>query len=335
MGPLPAPSAPDLPPAGRLWDLVTVHAVARCLHTVAEFGVADAIGDSPLPVSVIASRSGLHPDALHRMLRLLAAHGVFAQATDGYAHTEASALLRTDHPQSMRAFARMMGMPIAWSGFTELAHAARTGRPATDWAAMLDYFESHPEEAALFNQAMVDKSRAVLPAVMAAYDFGAFPVVADVGGGRGHLLQAILAGWPSVRGVLFELPRVIADAASTAAPRLQLVAGDFFQDPLPRADAYVLMEVLHDWDDHDAQRILRAIRDSAPAHARLLVIETLVPKAAIPHPGQVLDIIMLAVTGGRERTEGDYADLLAKGGWSLRRVIPTASPLSLVDAEPA
>jgi DNA-binding IclR family transcriptional regulator len=113
MGPLPAPSAPDLPPAGRLWDLVTVHAVARCLHTVAEFGVADAIGDSPLPVSVIASRSGLHPDALHRMLRLLAAHGVFAQATDGYAHTEASALLRTDHPQSMRAFARMMGMPIA------------------------------------------------------------------------------------------------------------------------------------------------------------------------------------------------------------------------------
>jgi hypothetical protein len=312
-----------------------MHAVARCLHTVAEFGVADAIGDAPVPVAVIASRSGLHPDALHRMLRLLAAHGVFAQAAEAYAHTEASALLRTDHPQSMRAFARMLGMPITWSGFTELAHAARTGRPATDWAAVLAHFESHPEEAALFNQAMVDKSRAALPALLEAYDFGAYPVIADVGGGRGHLLQALLANWPSAHGVLFELPQVIADAAGAASPQLRLVAGDFFQDPLPRADAYMLMEVLHDWDDHDAQRILAAVRRSAPAHARLLVIETLVPDAAVQHPGQVLDIIMLAVTGGRERTEGDYADLLAKGGWSLRRVIPTASPLSLVEAEPA
>lgn len=332
MGHSPTDSAPDPSPPEQLWGLITVHAVARCLHTVAEFGVADALADTPLPASTLADAVGLHPDALHRMLRLLAAHGVFAQTDRGYAHTATSSLLRSDHPQSMRAFARMIGMPAVWNGFTELAHAARTGRPATDWPALLAHFETHADEAALFNQAMVEKSRAVLPAVLSAFDFDACPVVADIGGGRGHLLQAILAQWPSVWGVLFELPHVIADAAPAASPRLQLVGGDFFHDELPRADAYVLMEVLHDWNDAAAQRILAAIRRNAPSHARLLVVETLVPDAAVQHPGQVLDIIMLAVTGGRERTEVDYRGLLAQAGWSLRRVIPTASPLSVVEA---
>lgn len=330
-----APTGTEHSPSEHLWGLVTVHAVARCLHTVAEAGVADAIADTPVPAATLADAVGLHPDALHRMLRLLAAHGVFTQTARGYAHTAASLLLRSDHPQSMRAFARMIGMPAVWEGFTELAHAARTGRPATDWPALLARFEAHPDEATLFNQAMVEKSRAVLPAVLAAYDFGACPVVADIGGGRGHLMQAILATWPMIRGVLFELPHVIADAAPVASPRLQLVGGDFFRDALPHADAYVLMEVLHDWDDADARRILAAIRRSATPADRLLVVETLVPDSDVQHPGQVLDIIMLAVTGGRERTESDYRALLAQEGWSLRRVIPTASPLSVVEALPA
>ena len=331
----PTPMDPDLSPPQQLWGLVTAHVIARCLHTVADAGVADAIGDAPVPVATLADATGLHPDALHRMLRLLAAHGVFAQTADGYAHTAASTLLRSDHPQSMRAFARMIGMPATWKGVTDLAHAARTGRPAADWAALLAYFETHPDEATLFNQAMVDKSRAVLPAVIAAHDFGAYPVIADVGGGRGHLLQAILAASPTSRGVLFELPQVIAEAADVASPRLQLVGGDFFRDAVPPADAYVLMEVLHDWDDGDALRILAALRRGAPPHARLLVVETLVPDAEVQHPGQVLDIIMLAVTGGRERSEADYRALLARGGWALERVVPTASPLSLVEAVPS
>ena len=323
--------AGPLPPE-RLWTLATVHAVARCLHTLAEAGVADAVSDAPVPVAAVAARLGLHSDALHRMLRLLAAHGVFALADGTVAHTESSALLRSDHPESMRAFVRMMGMPAVWNGFTELAHPARSGRPVSDWASLLIRFAEHPDEASLFNQAMVEKARAAVPAVVAACDFDDCRVVADIGGGRGHLLQAILSRWPSLRGVLFELPQVLAEVADLASPRLELVGGDFFRDMLPQADAYVLMEVLHDWADDDAQRILAAIRRSAQADARLVVVETLVADATAPHPGQVLDIIMLAVTGGRERSEADYRRLLGAGGWRLQHVRPTASPLSLVEA---
>lgn len=320
------------PPAQLVWCLINAHTLARCMHMVAEFGVADALGDAPATATELAERTGMHGDALQRMLRLLAAHGVFANEADGFVHTPASELLRSGHPKSMRAFARMIGLPAIWNGFTELRQVAITGKPAADWSALLAYFAQHPEEANLFNQAMVDKANAVIPAITGAYDFGRFAVIADVGGGRGHLLQAILARSPAASGVLFELPHVIADAAAVASPRLQLVAGDFFADAMPAADVYVLMEVLHDWDDTDAVRILTAIRRTAPAHACLLVAEALIGEAPGPHQGKMLDIIMLAVTGGRERTPSEYAVLLARAGWKMQRVIPTPSPLSLVEA---
>lgn len=320
------------PPAQLVWGLINAHTLARCMHMIAEFGVADALADAPTTAAELAVRTGMNADALHRMLRLLAAHGVFADEAGGFVHTPASELLRSGHPQSMRAFARMIGLPAIWNGFTELRHVAITGKPASDWAALVAYFAEHPQEANLFNQAMVDKSNAVIPAVTGAYDFSHFRVIADVGGGRGHLLQAILARTPAASGVLFELPHVIADAAAMASPRLQLVAGDFFADPMPAADAYVLMEVLHDWNDTDAVRILAAIRRVAPAHARLLVAETLIGEAPGPHQAKMLDIVMLAVTGGRERTATEYAALLAQAGWKMQRAIPTPSPLSLVEA---
>ena len=140
------------------------------------------------------------------MLRLVAAHGVFASKPEGYVHTPASRLLRSDHPQSLRSFARMIGMPIIWRGFTDLAHPARTGTPATDMAGLVAYFSEHPAEASLFNQAMVGKSAAVVPAVVEAYDFSSFATVADIGGCRGHLLQAILDGVPTAPSVLFRFP---------------------------------------------------------------------------------------------------------------------------------
>lgn len=330
-----AQEASSPPPAQLVWNLVNAHAIARCVHVVAEFGVADALGDAPAPAAELAQGTGMDADALDRMLRLLVANGVFAAGAGGYAHTPASELLRSDHPQSMRAFARMIGLPAVWQGFTELRHAATTGRPARDWPDLLAHFAEHPDEARLFNEAMVAKSMATIPAVVEACDWSGFRRIADIGGGRGHLLQAILEHAPDAAGVLFELPRVIADATAAASPRLELVAGDFFADPLPAADAYVLMEVLHDWNDDDALRILRALRGAAPPGARLRVVETVIPDAPDSHPGKVLDIIMLAVTGGRERTGGAYRALLARAGWDMQRVIPTASPLSVVEATPA
>ncbi len=322
----------QLPPAQMLWALINTHTVARCIHVVAEAGVADALDDRPLSAAELAASTGLSADALGRVLRLLAGHGVFASGTDGYVHTEVSRLLRSDHPQSLRAFARMIGMPAIWRGFTDLPHAAKTGTPATDWAGLVAYFARHPEEASLFNQAMADKSAGVVPAVVDAYDFSSFRTIADIGGGRGHLLQAILERAPAASGILFDLPHVIADAADVASNRLRLVGGDFFRESLPMADAYVLMEVIHDWADEQAASILAAVRRVAASSARLLIVEALVSESPGPHFGKTLDIIMLAVTGGRERTSSQYERLLASAGFRLERVIPTPSQYSVVEA---
>jgi hypothetical protein len=232
----------------------------------------------------------------------------------------------------LRALARMMGMPVIWNGFTQLEAVARTGRPALEWAGLVSYFAAHPDEARLFNQAMVAKSASAIPAVIDAYDFGRFGVIADMGGGRGHLMQAILRRYPSTTGILFELPHVIAEIAESASQRLRLVPGDFFSSDIPTADAYVLMEVLHDWPDQEARRILAAVRRTAPPRSRVLIVESLISDSPGLHPGKVLDVIMLAVTGGRERTATQYRDLLHGSGFTLERTIPTASYYSIVEA---
>ena len=319
-------------PAQLVSDLAKAHIAARCLHVAAAFGVADAVGERPTDPREIGARTGLDAGAVGRILRLLAAHGVFEASPAGYSHNAASRLLRSDHPESLRSYVRMTGMPAFWNRFTELAVAARSGRPSVDWRGLLGYFEQHPDEAQIFNAAMVAKSRAVLPAVVAAYDFARFSVIADIGGGRGHLLTAILERVPHARGNLFELPHVAADAAAATSARLEIVAGDFFSSALPAADLYVLMDLLHDWRDDDAARILSAVRRAAAAGARLLIVETLVPETPGPHFGKTLDLIMLAVTGGRERTRAEHAALLERAGFRLERVLSTRSEYSLVEA---
>ena len=322
----------EMPDPLAVWTLINSHVVARCIHVIADFGVPDALGGEPASTEELADRTGMNADALARMLRLVSAHGLFAEGPAGYVHTPRSELLRSDHPQSLRSFARMIGSN-SWAAFTELAQPAQTGRPAFGWQAMMAHFAEHPDEAALFSQAMVDKSAAVVPAVVEAYDFSAFATVVDVGGGTGRLLSAILEQDPEVTGVLFELPHVIADAGDVASDRLQLVGGDFFADPLPVADAYVLMEVLHDWTDEDAAGILTAVRRAAAPGARLIVIEVLVPDTPGPDHSKLLDIIMLAVTGGRERTRDQYETLLTEAGFQLERVVSTRSPYFIVEAK--
>jgi hypothetical protein len=322
----------NLPPEHSLWSLITSHAVARCIQVIAEFGVADALSDRPMTPSELAAQTGMNADALQRMLRLLAAHDVFAHDGEGYRHSPLSELLRSDHPRSLRALARMLGMPVMWNDLGGLATVAKTGKPVLDWSGLLAYFAAHPHESSLFNQAMVSKSARVVPAVLEAYDFSRFRVIADIGGGRGHLLKQVLGRSPSVSGVLFDLPHVIADVADQKLDRLRLQPGNFFTDPLPTADAYVLMEVIHDWADEDAARILASVRRAAPPGARLLIIEALVSETPGRHSSKVLDVMMLAVTGGRERTPSQYEMLLAGAGFRIQRVIPTPSEYSVLEA---
>jgi hypothetical protein len=324
------------PPTLRLWQLATGHFLARCLHVVAELGVADHLGDAPATAQALAHAAGANADALERMLRLLAVAGVFEARGSRWAHTELSRMLRSDHPRSMRAFARMIGGRLQWAAAGELEHAARTGGPAIEKivpGGLWSYFPDHPDEARIFDAAMTAKSSAEIDALLPAFDFSRYRVIADVGGGRGHILSAVLAAVPDASGIVFDLPSVVAGVAP--APRMAVHGGDVFQDPLPRADAYILSNVLHDWADAEARRILQAIRRAAPDEAELLVLESPLPDGPEAHHAKVLDIVMLALTGGRERTRAQYEALFAAGGFRLDRIVATAGPIAVLVGMPA
>ena len=320
-----------IPATARLWQLATGHFLARCLHVVAELGVADHLEETELPIEALARAVRCQSDPLERMLRLLATAGIFEERGRGWAHTELSRLLRSDHPQSMRAYPRMIGNHLNWSAAGDLEHTARTGNTAVERLApkgTWSYYREHPEEARIFDAAMTAKSNAEIAALIPAFDFSRYGVIADIGGGRGHVLRAILDAAPEVRGVLFDLPQVLSNV--TASPRLELSSGDFFKDALPSADAYVLSNVIHDWADEQAIAILGAVRRAAHARSELLVIESLLPEGPGPHVAKVLDIIMLTITGGRERTRAGYEALLKAGGFRLDRVVPTAGAHSII-----
>jgi O-methyltransferase domain len=182
---------------------------------------------------------------------------------------------------------------------------------------------------------MIGKARGDVAAILEAYDFSRFRSIADVGGGRGHLLEAILERNPNARGVLFDLPHVIEEARGSVTARMSLHAGDFFRDALPSCDAYVLMDVIHDWDDERSARILSGIRAAAPPDATLLLLETIVPDEPGPHWGKTLDVLMLAVTGGLQRTADQFGELLRGSGFHMERVIKTATWMSIVEASAA
>jgi hypothetical protein len=325
----------DTRPFDTLQRLASGYCVPRCLHAVADLGVADALDETPRTAADLAASVGANADALDRVLRLLSAHGVFERQADGFRHSPASRLLRADHPQSMRDFVRMFGLPINWTAYGALEHSIRTGLPATEKilpGGFWTYFAERPEESRIFNAAMVAKAHGQVAGVLAAYDFSGFDLIGDIGGGRGHLLQAVLDSAPNTKGALFDLPHVIEDTAGLASDRLALHAGDFFKDTLPACDAYLLMEVIHDWGDKESDAILQAIRRAAPDHAKLLLIEAIVPDDPGPHWSKLLDIHMLTLVGGRQRTRGEYEALLNKAGFSVEREIDTGAGVSILEA---
>ncbi|HZB98007.1 MAG TPA: methyltransferase [Candidatus Sulfotelmatobacter sp.] len=317
-----------------VWNLTNGIIGSRAIHVIAELGVGDQIGDEPVSVEKLASACSAHPEALDRVLQLLAAHGVFERRTDGYSHTDASRLLRSDHPMSMRAFARMNELPVFLATFDQLDYSVRTGVPAIEKVksgGLWPYLQEHPREREIFGQAMTAKAAADTAAVLRSYDFSRFDTIADIGGGRGHLLRAVLDAVPSAEGILFDLPPVI-EALEVDRERLTPRAGDFFVDALPSADAYILMEVIHDWADAEARAILSAIRRASSPGARVLIIENVLDDTRPDPRGRTLDIIMLTVTGGRERTGGELGELLRRSGFSNARVIDTGGPMRIVEA---
>jgi hypothetical protein len=325
-------------PVRALLQIAGGYCLSRCLHVVADLGVADALDGRPRTAAELAAAVGADPDALGRALRLLAAHGVFQCDGDRIEHSEGSRLLRSDHPHSLRSFARMFGLPIFWTSSGALDHAIGTGRPAAEmgyrggfWA----YLADHPEASAIFNAAMQGKAHGQVASVVEACQFTEYRRIGDIGGGRGHLLRAVLDATPNATGVLFDLPHVVAEVAVDESKRLTVQGGDFFKDALPSCDLYLLMEVIHDWGDEESVGILRAIRRAALPRARLLLIEQIVPDDSGPDWTKTLDIQMMALFGGRQRTRPEYQSLLDQAGFSLERVIETPVGISILEASPS
>jgi hypothetical protein len=326
----------DVDPVETLLLTSSAFVIARCLHAVTEVGVADALQETPEPVACLASATATHPGVLGRLLRLLATRGIFELRDGTVRHTPSSRLLRSDHPQSMRAIVEWLGSPILRASFDAIQHSLATGLPSAEQVAaggIWKYLAEHPAESRLFEDAMRGKSYGQIARVLGHYDFASFGVIGDIGGGHGHLLQAALETAPSATGVLFELPHVIDQVAGIASNRLRLQSGDFFVDALPTCDAYVLMQVLHDWSDAEAISILAGIRRAAGADARLLIVEILVPDDLEQSFATVLDVYMLA-HGGQERTERQYTQLLNAAGFDHRRTLNIGGDEAILEATP-
>ena len=327
-----------LPPTTAVIGLVNSHLGARAVHVAAEVGLADALGaDEVLDADTIAARIGCDPGAVGRLLRALHAHGLFTRNGGGWQHNEASRVLRSGHPQSVRDYARMFASPLMWGCITELGHSVRTGDPAANlfdpngtWA----YLAAHPDEAAIFNTAMTAKSHADAAEVIESTDLTDAGTVVDIGGGRGQLLHAILDASPSATGILFDLPAVTAQAIPRNDNRLQVHPGDFFTDPIPPYDTAVVMTVIHDWPDDKAIAILRAARAAARPTSRLLIIDSVIDNDTPTTFVTDLDIAMLAITGGLERTTHELADLLTASGFTRTATTPLPSGRAITQAQP-
>jgi hypothetical protein len=308
-----------------------------CICEIAELGVADVFTEESLSAAELADAVGANPDALRRALRLISTYGVFVEAQDGrFHHSPMSRVMRSDHPQSQRDWLRLGRTRLAFRILAGLSHSLRTGRPAAELAApegVFAYLAANPDEASIFDKAMTARSRKDIADVVRTYDFSAFRTIADIGGGQGHLLRAVLESVADARGILFDLPHSIEAARRFASDRLTLQAGDFFKDPLPNCDAYLLKNVIHDWSDEKAVAILKAVHSAAPVNATVLLVEAELPSGPDPHPSKGLDALMLAWTTGRERTAAEYRALLVAAGFKLRRVVPAGREVSIFEAQ--
>lgn len=330
-----------VPPEAQLMQIVGGCFQSQAVYVAAKLGIADLLKAQPLPVAELAQKTGTHERALYRLLRCLASLGVFKETdTRVFELTPTAELLASDHPGSMRDAAIFMGEPWHWSVYSDMLYSVTTGKVAWErvhGTEVFPYFQEHPEEYEIFNRAMTSFSTNTLPAIVEAYEFAGVKKLADIAGGHGMLLTGFLKANPELKGLLFDLPQVIEGAPALlekegVAARVELKTGDFFESIPGGADAYMMKFIIHDWDDDRALKILRNIHQVLPSDGRLLLVEMVVPAGNEPHFSKIQDLEMLVSPGGVERTPDEYRDLLAQSGFKLRRIIPTKSPLSIVEA---
>lgn len=330
-----------LPPHVQLIQMATGAWVARTLHAAAMLGLADQLTGKPKSAAELAGDVQAHAPSLHRLMRSLASLGILAEQTEQrYTLTTLGEALKINAPGSARSTVLTFGSPWAQSAWDHLVYSVQTGKTGFEKAQgmpLFYYLAQHPEAASLFNETMVGFHSQEPPAIAAAYDFSTFKTIVDIGGGMGSLLAAILTRYAGPRGVLFDLPHVVAEApaflkAKGVNDRVTIEAGDFLKTVPAGGDAYVLSHIIHDWDEDQCLTILSHIRKVVNSGGRLLIAEMVLPAGDTPHPGKMLDMAMLVWPGGQERTLAEYDQLLSKGGFHLTRVVPTNSAVNVVEA---
>ncbi len=336
------PAENQMPPEAVLMQITMGVFVTQANFVTTKLGIADLLADGPLSVGELAEKSGTHGPSLYRVLRTLASVGIFAETEDKhFVNTPMSELTRSDIPNSMRDVILWMGEEEHWKVYAKMMGSVQTGETAWEKVhgePVFPYlFSTNTQLGDTFNRAMTSFSHMTIPAVLGAYDFAGAGTVADIAGGYGHLLAAVLKEYPAANGVLFELPQVLAGAPAMmdshgVSERVSLVEGNFLDEIPVAADIYMLKHIIHDWYDDTNQKILGNIRASMPADAKVLIIDAVVPEGNVPHPSKFLDLEMLISPGGVERTASEFDTLLTNSGFKLTRIIPTPSPVSIVEA---
>ncbi len=337
------PAVRDLSAAYSLVDLIQGAVITQAISVAATLGIADVLGDGPLPAEEIAKRVGSDPEATYRLLRTLSGYSVFAVAPDGrFELTPMADALRDRAPDSMRGLAMLMGHPLLWEDWGHLLSSVSTGEaslPKVRGMGAYEFLMANPDYAATFFQGMRAMSESETAPVLAAYDFSRYRTIVDVVGGRGTLLAGILAQSPSSHGVLYDSEFATADApslfdAAGVGGRVTIENGGHF-DKLPvGADAYVLKHILHDFAEPQCLALLTNVRDAIAPDGTMLVIEYVLNADNQRHLGNIIDLWLLLLLGAKERTLPQYTELFAKAGLKVIRSVPTTSPVSIIEAVP-
>jgi hypothetical protein len=320
-----------------LVEVINLGLLWHCLCAITRLEVPERLAAGPLPVAELAAAVGADQDALGRVLRLVADHHIVTLNGDRVGLTDRGRLLCRDHPSSLQAAFAAVGDSDVAHGLTETLRTGRAAAPRVLGMPYWDYLAAHPDQQALFDQAMVQRAQVLSLACVPVLDWPASGTIADIAGGTGTLLAAVLQAAPGTHGVLVEQPQVLEHAQPVlerqgVADRCVLHPGDLFAPP-PPADLYLLASVLHDWDDDHAARILAALAHSATTGSRLRIFEMLLPTDATPHRAKMSDVLMLLMfDGARERTLAHYRDLLEDTGWQLEQVVPSPGPMSVIEA---
>jgi SAM-dependent methyltransferase len=332
-----------LPPHVQIIQMGVAIWKARAVYAAAELGLADALSQGPRTAVDLATLTQTHAPSLHRLLRALASVGILTEIEPGtFATTQLGDALRDGAPGGARATILTIAGAWQWKAWDHFLDALRTGESGLSAAVgqdLFDFLAANPQDSARFNEAMVGMHGAVSAAVVDAYGFSRFESIIDIGGGTGGLLSVIMRVHPDIRGALFDLPatarqarRCLAEAK--CADRCEVLEGDFFKAVPANHDAYILSHVLHDWTDERAVCILQNCRRAIRSNGTLLIVEGVLPEGDIPHNGKLMDLLMLTVTGGCERSELQFAQLLEAARFKLSRVITTAIDQSIVEAIP-